>query len=163
DDAPALAVKGVKSVVRLPNAVAVVADGYWPAKKGLLALRPEWEEGANAALDTAAISKALAEGFSAAGAVAETAGGGAAGVDAAAAMAGAAKAVEATYTLPFLAHATMEPLNATAQVTADGCEIWAPTQGQGPLQQVAAQMLGLKPEQVRVNTTYLGGGFGRKF
>jgi isoquinoline 1-oxidoreductase subunit beta len=157
DEAPALAVKGVTAVVKLPDAVAVVGEGYWPAKKGLMALRPEWDEGANAGLDSDAIAKALQQGFDTTGAVADTAG------DAAAALAGAAKKVEAVYTLPFLAHATMEPLNATAHVTADGCEIWAPTQAQSILQQVAAQILGLKPEQVKINTTYLGGGFGRKF
>jgi isoquinoline 1-oxidoreductase beta subunit len=157
DDKPALAVKGVKAVVKLPDAIAVVGEGYWPCKKGLMGLSPQWDEGPNAMLDSERIATALNEGFGAEGAVAETHG------DAAAALQKAAKTVEAIYTLPFLAHATMEPMNATAKVTADGCEIWAPTQAPGRAQEVVAKILGLKPEQVKINTTYLGGGFGRKF
>ncbi|MBX6323612.1 MAG: xanthine dehydrogenase family protein molybdopterin-binding subunit [Rhodospirillaceae bacterium] len=156
DEAPALAVRGVKAVVKLPDAVAVVGDGYWPAKKGLMALKPEWDEGPNAGRDSAAIAAALRQGFDEPAAVAEAEG------DAAAAMARADKTVEAVYTLPFLAHATMEPMNATARVTAEGCELWVPTQAPGLVQQAAAQALGLEPERVRVNVTYLGGGFGRK-
>jgi isoquinoline 1-oxidoreductase beta subunit len=157
DDRPALAVKGVKAVVKLPDAVAVVSEGYWPCKKGLEALSPKWDEGPNATLDSEHIATVLKNGFSDDGAVAETHG------DAAAALQKAVKTVEAIYTLPFLAHATMEPMNATARVTADGCEIWAPTQAPGRAQEVVAKILGLKPEQVKINTTYLGGGFGRKF
>jgi isoquinoline 1-oxidoreductase subunit beta len=157
DERPALAVKGVKAVIKLADAVAVLAEGYWPAKKGLMALAPQWEEGANAALDSERISAALRDGLGVNGAIAETHG------DAAAALQKSAKIVEAIYTLPFLAHATMEPMNAAAKVSADRCEIWAPTQGQGPAQQVVAKILGLKPEQVAIHTTYLGGGFGRKF
>jgi isoquinoline 1-oxidoreductase subunit beta len=157
DDRSALAVKGVRAVVKLPDAVAVVGEGYWPCKKGLEALSPKWDEGPNAMLDSEHIATVLNDGFSADGAIAETHG------DAAAALQKAAKTIEAIYTLPFLAHATMEPMNATARVTADGCEIWAPTQGPGPAQQAVVKILGLKPEQVKINTTYLGGGFGRKF
>jgi isoquinoline 1-oxidoreductase subunit beta len=156
DDAPAMAVKGVKAVVRLPDAVAVVADGYWPAKKGLSALQPQWEDGDNAGQTDAAIAAALQGGLAAEGGVAESAG------DAADALRRAAKTVEAVYTVPFLAHATMEPMNATAHVTADGCQIWVPTQAPGSAQRQAASALGLNPEQVRVNCTYLGGGFGRR-
>ncbi len=156
DDKPALAVKGVKAVVKLPGAVAVVGDGYWPAKKGLMALKPQWNDGANATLDSARISAALHEGLSEQGAVAETTG------DAAAALHQSAKIVDVIYTVPFLAHATMEPMNATAHVRADVCEVWAPLQIQGMAQQAVARTLGLKPEQVKINTTYLGGGFGRR-
>ena len=156
NDKPALAVKGVKAVVKLPGAVAVVGDGYWPAKKGLMALKPQWNDGANAALDSARIAAALHEGLSEQGAVAETTG------NAAAALHQSAKLVDVTYTVPFLAHATMEPMNATAHVWADVCEVWAPLQIQGMAQQAVARTLGLKPEQVKINTTYLGGGFGRR-
>jgi isoquinoline 1-oxidoreductase beta subunit len=157
DDKPALAVREVKAVVKLPDAVAVVGEGYWPCKKGLQALSPQWDEGPYVTLDSERIATALNYGFGDEGAVAETHG------DAAAALQKAAKAVEAIYTLPFLAHATMEPMNATARVTADGCEIWAPTQIPQWAQKVVAKTLGLEPEQVKINTTYLGGGFGRKF
>ena len=75
---------------------------------------------------------------------------------------GAAKKVEAVYEVPFLAHATMEPMNCTADVRADGCDIYAPTQFQTFAQMTGAKLTGLKPEQVRVHTTYLGGGFGRR-
>src|SRR6516225_8310839 len=157
DDTPALRVKGVRAVVRLADAVAVLGEGYWPCKKGLEALSPQWEEGPNANLDSERIATMLNDGFNEDGAVAEIQG------DPATALQQAAKTVEAIYTLPFLAHATMEPMNATARVTADLCEIWAPTQAQGPTQHELAQLLGLRPEQVKINTTYLGGGFGRRF
>jgi isoquinoline 1-oxidoreductase subunit beta len=157
DDKPALAVKGVKAVVELPDAVAVVGEGYWPCKKGLEALRPQWNEGPNATLDSERIAAALNDGFGNEGAVAEVYG------DPAAALQKAAKTVEAIYTLPFLAHATMEPINATAWVTTEGCAIWAPTQVPQWAQKVVAKTLGLEPERVKINTTYLGGGFGRKF
>jgi len=157
DEKPALAVRGVKAVIKLADAVAVMGEGYWPAKKGLMALAPQWDEGANAALDSERISAALQGGFGTDGAMAEAHG------DAAAALQKSTKIVEAVYTLPLLAHATMEPMNATAKVSTDRCEIWAPTQAQGPAQQVVAKILGLKSEQVEIHTTYLGGGFGRKF
>ncbi|MEX0814567.1 MAG: molybdopterin cofactor-binding domain-containing protein, partial [Dongiaceae bacterium] len=156
DQAPALAVKGVRAVVPLDDAVVVVADGYWPALKGLRALAPEWDEGANAAMSSASIRAEFMAALDGPAAVAA-----AAGDDAA--LAGAAKQVEAVYEVPFLAHATMEPMNATAHVTADGVEIWAPTQGQGPIQFAVGAALGLEPGQVKVHTTFLGGGFGRRF
>jgi len=157
DDKPALAVKGVRAVVTMPDAVAVVGDGYWQAKKGLTALKPQWDEGSNAALNSAYVSAALGDGFAASGAIAEMRG------DAGLALQRSTKKIEVVYSVPFLAHATMEPMNATAHVWSDGCEIWAPTQAQGSTQEDVARMLGLKPEQIRVHTTYVGGGFGRKF
>jgi len=156
DAASALAVRGVKEVVRLPDAVAVVADGYWPARKGVLALKPLWDEGANAALDNARIGALLEEGLAADAATAEAHG------DAATALEASAKKIEAVYSLPLLAHAAMEPMNATASVTGDSCEVWVPTQNQGASQTVLSKVLGLKPEQVKIHTTYLGGGFGRR-
>ena len=78
--------------------------------------------------------------------------------DAAAALDAASSRIEAVYEAPYLAHATMEPMNATAHVTASGVEVWAPTQGQGPIQFAVAGLLGLEPGQVKVHTTFLGGG-----
>ncbi len=156
DDAPALAIAGVEAVIRLDDAVAVVASGYWPARKGLLSLSPQWDEGPDAALDSDRITADLDAALASEGAVAEAHG------DAPAALARAATTVEGIYTLPLLAHATMEPLCATASVTADGCEIWAPTQSPARAQSVAAELTGLPPSQVVVHPTYLGGGFGRK-
>ena len=157
DDAPALAVGGVKRVVRLPDAVVVLADTYWNAHLGLRALHPEWDEGPGASLNDASLAEDLRKALDSSGAIAANTG------DAQSAISGAAGRIEALYELPYLAHATMEPMNATAHVTADGLEVWAPTQAQGPIQMFVGHALGFKPEQVRVHTTFLGGGFGRKF
>ena len=114
DDAPALAVKGVKSVVWLPDVVVVLADGYWNARLGLEALKPEWDEGAGAGLNEAGLAEDLRKALDGPAAVAKREG------DAAAAISAAASKVEAVYEVPYLAHATMEPMNATAHVTAEG-------------------------------------------
>ncbi len=157
DDKPALAVTGVKAVIPLETAFIVVADGYWPAKKGADALQPEWDFGANAENSSDKISALLASGLEQPGNSAHTAG------DANVAMQAAAKKIEATYESPIVAHSTMEPMNATASVTADGVEVWAPTQGQGIIPQVVNGVLGTPMENVQVHTTFLGGGFGRRF
>lgn len=156
DPAPALAVAGVRHVVRLANAVAVVGSGYWQARKGLLALEPQWDLGANASLKSAEIESALAAALQDEGAEAEKVG------DVNLGLQSSAQVVEAVYSLPPLAHAAMEPIAATAIVTNDRCELWAPTQGPIVAQLVASRIAGLKPEQVAVHTTYLGGSFGRK-
>lgn len=164
DDSRARTMPGVKRVVQLAavrsarseNAVAVVADSYWHALAARRALTVEWNDGPNGSLDSAAIRARLAQLAEKPGIPARTEG------DAGAAMKGAAKTIEAVYEVPYLAHATMEPMNCTAHVRADGCDVWAPTQGQSGTQQVAAEVAGLSPEQVRVHTTYLGGGFGRR-
>jgi isoquinoline 1-oxidoreductase beta subunit len=164
DDSRARAMPGVKRVVQLAavrsarseNAVAVVADSYWHALAARRALHIEWNDGPNGSLDSAAIHARLAQLAENPGIPARTEG------DAGAAMKGAARTIEAVYEVPYLAHATMEPMNCTAHVRADGCDVWAPTQGQSGTQQVAAEVAGLKPEQVRGYTTYLGGGFGRR-
>jgi len=153
----AKAVPGVKHALQISSGVAVVADNTWSAMQGREALEIKWEEGPNAALTSAAIRKMLEEGASKpGGAVARKEG------DVTAGFAGAAKKIEAVYEAPFLAHATMEPMNCTAHVRADGCDVWAPTQFQGLAQMMAAKIAGLKPEQVNIHTTYLGGGFGRR-
>ncbi|HEX5408702.1 MAG TPA: xanthine dehydrogenase family protein molybdopterin-binding subunit [Gemmatimonadaceae bacterium] len=164
DDSRARAMPGVKRVVQLAavksarseHAVAVVADSYWHALSARRALHIEWNDGPNGSLDSAAISAKLTQLAEKPGLPARTEG------DAGAAMQGAAKTIEAVYEVPYLAHATMEPMNCTAHVRATGCDVWAPTQGQSGTQRVAAEVAGMPPEQVRVHTTYLGGGFGRR-
>ncbi|MCL1634847.1 xanthine dehydrogenase family protein molybdopterin-binding subunit [Luteimonas sp. SX5] len=156
DAAAAKAVPGVRNVVQVPSGVAVVADHYWAAKLGRDALKIDWDPGPNAALDTAALRSEFAKLATMPGTVAVQAG------DAAAAMAEAAKTVEAEYAVPYLAHAPMEPLNCTVKIDADKCEIWTGTQFQTVDQQVASKITGLKPEQIFIHTTFLGGGFGRR-
>ena len=155
-DEDAKAVPGVRAVVQVPSGVAVVADHFWAAKLGRDALEIDWDLGVGAGLDTPAMTaeyRALAakDGLKAA----------AAG-DVAAAFASAKTRVEADYEFPFLAHATMEPLNCAVRIGRDACEIWTGTQFQTMDQASAAKITGLKPEQVKIHTTFLGGGFGRR-
>jgi len=158
DAARVTAMPGVKKVVAVgDNAVAVVADTWWRAKKALDALQPEWDRGANAGVQQAQIDALLAEGLNAAQAVDGNVHG-----DVAAALAGAARRVEAVYGYPYQNHATMEPMNATAKWTAERCEVWTPTQnGEGALAATAAAA-GLPPAQCEVYKLHLGGGFGRR-
>src|SRR5207245_7676836 len=138
--------------------VAVVADTYWQAVVGRRALQIDWDEGDAAAVDSASVRSRLAALAERPAVVAQTIG------DAAAALAGAAKRIEAVYEVPFVHHATMEPMNCTAHVRADGggADIWAPTQNQEHAQKVAAQVTGLPVDQIRIHTTLSGGGFGRR-
>jgi isoquinoline 1-oxidoreductase beta subunit len=157
DASAAKAIAGVRHVVQIPSGVAVVGDGYWPAKQGRDALKVTWDEGPVAAVSSASISALFAEQAAKDGAVARHDG------EAAAALGTAAQRVEAVYEMPFLAHTTMEPMNCTAHVRADGVDIWAPTQFQTGAQMAGAQIGGVAPDKVAVHTTYLGGGFGRRF
>ncbi|HEU0152319.1 MAG TPA: xanthine dehydrogenase family protein molybdopterin-binding subunit [Arenimonas sp.] len=152
----ALAVAGVRKVVQVPSGVAVVADHFWAAKQGRDALQVDWDLGPNAGLDSDALRKQFGELAGTPGAVAAQAG------DAAEALAAADKVVEAEYFVPYLAHAAMEPLNCTVRIDANGCEIWTGTQFQTGDQGAAAGILGIKTEQVKINTTFLGGAFGRR-
>src|SRR5881396_1576624 len=136
--------------------VAVVADTYWHAVQGRRALQIEWDEGAAATLDSDGIRAQFTRLAEQPGVEARKTG------DAGAALTAAAKKVEAVYEVPFLHHATMEPMNCTAHVRADGCDVWAPTQNQTRAQEVAAEAAGLPKEKVRIHTTLLGGGFGRR-
>ena len=154
DDAAAKAMPGVKQVVQIPQGVAVLADTYWTALKGRDALVVKWDDGALGTLSSAGISKLLADATTKPGAVARNEGDVSIGV---------AKTIEAVYEAPYLAHACMEPMNCTAWVRAGEAELWAPTQGPGPHLGIVAKLTGLPPEKVKVNTTYLGGGFGRRF
>ena len=156
DDTAAKAVKGVRQIVRLNDAVAVVADHMGAAKKGLEALKIEWDEGQNGALATTDIAKVLEQATLGSGAVAQNIG------DADKAMAGAAIRVEAMYLVPFLAHATMEPMNCTVHVRKDECEIWLGTQAIARVQAMAAKAVGLPVEKVIVHNHLIGGGFGRR-
>ncbi len=139
----------------IPRGVAVVADGFWPAKKGREALEIVWDEGPLAALDSRTQLGQYAELSKKPGVAVRKDG------DAAGALATAAKTIEAVYDLPYLAHAPMEPINCVADVKADRCEVWVGTQFQTVDRDAAAQEAGLKPEQVTLHTTLLGGGFGR--
>ncbi len=156
DATKAKAVAGVRDVVEIPRGVAVVADGFWPAKLGRDALDVEWDEGALASLDTRTQGEEYAALARQPGAVGRNEG------DASSALGGAKKTFEAAYDLPYLAHAAMEPLNCVADVRADGCDVWVGTQFQTGDRMAAAEEAGLKPEQVRLHTTFLGGGFGRR-
>src|SRR5947199_415275 len=156
DDARAKAIPGVRQIVRLDDAVAVVADHMWAAKQGLAALDIRWDDGPNAQVGTADIVRALADASLKPGVVARDDG------DAVQAMAGAARKIEAVYELPFLAHATLEPVNCTVHVRRDSCDIWVGTQVPTFTRTAAAQLTGLPRERVRVHNHLLGGGFGRR-
>jgi isoquinoline 1-oxidoreductase beta subunit len=156
NEAAAKAIPGVHSIVKLDNAAIVLADGYWSAHKGLGALAPQWDAGPHASLSSEQMSEAFKISLDAEGAVARATG------DAQAALKGAARRVEALYQVPYLAHATMEPMNATVRHGPLGAEAWVPTQAQTRAQSAVAQVFRLRPEQVQVHTTFLGGGFGRR-
>ena len=172
DGAKAEALPGVRAVVALEPSpwtgrggawaagcaagVAVVADTYWHAVQGRRALDIEWDEGEAATLGSDGIRAEFARLAEQAGVEARKTG------DAEAALAAATQRVEAVYEVPFLHHATMEPMNCTAHVRPNGCDVWAPTQNQTRAQEVAAELTGLSKDRVRVHTTFLGGGFGRR-
>ncbi|MCW5745501.1 MAG: xanthine dehydrogenase family protein molybdopterin-binding subunit, partial [Alphaproteobacteria bacterium] len=149
---------GVKRVVAVDGtAVAVVADSFWVARTALAALPIVWDEGPNASVSSETIAAMLKEGLDAEQAfVGNNAG------DAKAAIAGAARKIEATYSYPYQNHATMEPMNATALVTADKCEVWCPTQNGEAALAVAAEAAGLPIAKCDVHKLLLGGGFGRR-
>ncbi len=158
-DAAAVAAKpGVKKVVRVgDNAVAVVADTWWHAKKALDELPIDWDLGANAGASSVDFAKTLQSGLEAEQAVVGNQNG-----DAKAALAQAVRRVEAVYGYPHQNHATMEPMTATARWTAERCEVWTPTQnGEGALA-ATAEAAGLPPAQCDVHKLPLGGGFGRR-
>jgi isoquinoline 1-oxidoreductase beta subunit len=157
NDAKAKAVKGVQQIITLPSGVAVLATGYWAAKKGRDALEIDWDLGAAATLNSAAVSDLLDEGAREGDAIARDEG------NTKDAMANAAKTLDARYEAPYLAHACMEPLNCTAHVKGDEVEIWAGTQSQGPAQGILSQVASVTPAKVKINTMLLGGGFGRRF
>jgi isoquinoline 1-oxidoreductase subunit beta len=156
DDSAARTVKGVRQIVRLDDAVAVVADHMWAAKQGLAALKIEWDEGPHAKLTTEDIAHELEAATRNPGAIAQNIG------DADKALASAATKVEASYEVPFLAHATMEPMNCTVHVRKDDCEVWVGTQVIARAQAVAAKAAGMPLDKVVVHNHLIGGGFGRR-
>ena len=156
DDAAAKSVKGVRQIVRLDDAVAVVADHMGAAKKGLAALVIEWDDGPHAKLTTEDVASALEKATLNSGPVAQNIG------DVEKAMASAATKVEAIYQLPFLAHAALEPMNCTVHVRSDGCEVWVGNQAIARAQATAAKTTGFPLDKVVVHNHLLGGGFGRR-
>jgi CO/xanthine dehydrogenase Mo-binding subunit len=156
DDSKARAVKGVRKIVRLDNAVAVIADHNGAARKGLAALAITWDEGPNAAFSSQEWQRQLEQAARTPGRVALRQG------DFDGLLRAGARRAEAVYHAPFLAHATMEPMNCTAHVRKDGAEIWTGTQAPARAQEMAARALGVAPSQVTVHNHYLGGGFGRR-
>jgi isoquinoline 1-oxidoreductase beta subunit len=157
DQAAAEKVKGVKAVVKIARGIGVCAESIDAAWQGRDALNVQWQGAAMADLSTQSIERDIMSRMETAGVSAKSVG------DVKGALASATKRIESFYLLPYLSHATMEPMNCTASVAADRCDVWAPTQNQGGTQELAAKIAGLKPEQVFVHTTYLGGGFGRRF
>ena len=156
DAKDASAVSGVRYVVEVPNGVAVVATGFWAAKKGRDALKVQWDDATGfkqSSADILAQYRKLAE---TPGKVARNDG------DAAKAIDGAAKKLEATYEFPYLAHAAMEPLNCVVKLSEAACEVWNGEQFQTGDQFAIANVTGLKPEQVKLNMLYAGGSFGRR-
>ena len=165
DDAGIAGMKGVRRVVRLPDAVAVVAESWWQAKRALEALPVTWDEGAFGSVSSDMLRESLRQGLAA-----TDAGIGRQDGDVASALAKAAKLIEAEYAVPFLAHATLEPQNCTAHVTrdvtrhasGDRVEVWAPTQDGETALATAADAAGVPHGNVVVHTMMLGGGFGRR-
>jgi isoquinoline 1-oxidoreductase subunit beta len=152
----AKAVPGVRNVVKISSGIAVVADNYWAASKGVQALDVKWNEGPLANLSSAEIIKKYAALAEQPGKIARNDG------DAPAAVKDNTRAFECVFEVPFLAHACMEPMNCTADVRSDRCDVWVPTQGQTASHAAAVAASGLPPRSVNVYTTYLGGGFGRR-
>src|SRR5260221_3025714 len=156
DDAAAKAVKGVRQIVRLDDAVAVVADHMRAAQESLAALVIEWDDGPHAKLSTKEIASELEKATLNSGPVAQNIG----NIDKA--MASAVHKVEAAYQVPFLAHATMEPMNCTVHVRKDGCEVWVGNQVIARAQAAAAKTAGLPLDKVVVHNHLIGGGVGRR-
>lgn len=156
DGTKAKAVPGVKDVIATDSGVAVIADGTWAAFKGREALDITWEEGPWATQSSQAIWQSFKARSAEPGTVSKESG------DAAAALQRAATTLEAVYTAPFVAHATMEPMTCIADVRSDRCEIWAPTQSPQQAQKTAAELLGLPLEQVTVHVLMSGSAFGRR-
>ncbi|MBC8220469.1 MAG: xanthine dehydrogenase family protein molybdopterin-binding subunit [Proteobacteria bacterium] len=158
DETAAKEVRGVKAVVRVPNGIAVVADNTWRAKKGMEALNPKFHGGktagepSNAGLDSLQVRQQLRSALDVEGKTEIDSKHSAAGLP----------FLDLEYEVPFLAHATLEPMNCTAHVQNDFCEIWVPTQNQEKSLDVVKEITDLDNDQIRINTTLLGGGFGRR-
>jgi isoquinoline 1-oxidoreductase beta subunit len=156
DEQAAAGVKGVLKVVPTPQGIAVCAESLHAALKGRDALKVKWDNGTHPQLDNDFAEKSLVGDLEKPGATVIKTG------DVKKALGEAGKKVEATYFVPYIAHATIEPMNCTAHVRKDGCDVWAPTQGQLTAQHLASQISGVPPEKVHVHTTYQGCGLGRR-
>jgi isoquinoline 1-oxidoreductase subunit beta len=156
DDTPVKGRRGVIQIVKLDDAVAVVADRFWRAKEALALLKPEWDAGAAASTDSAQFAKLYVDTLDGPMVTARDTG----NVEAEFAKGG--KIIEALYEAPHLAHATMEPLNATVHLQPDRLEVWLGTQSPMSALRHAAATAGLKPEQIVIHNCFLGGGFGRR-
>lgn len=156
DDRAARALPGVVDVRELPGGVAVYATNTWAAKRGREALQMDWDDGANGGFSTDRQRVEYRRLLGRPGAVAADTG------NARAALASAARRLDVTYELPYLAHSPMEPLNCLADVRADGCDLWLGTQMPGPDRDAVAAALKIDPATIEVHTLFLGGGFGRR-
>ncbi len=156
DDAEARKVPGVRKIVPISSGVCVIADSFWAALKGRRALKVTWDRGPRAGLTSDKIAQTFEAAAKSAGPVAREDG------DTAKALSAAAKKVDAVYRVPYLAHATMEPMNTTASVTKTRCDVWSPIQAQTMAQRTAAAITGLSPDAVFIHTMFLGCGFGRR-
>jgi isoquinoline 1-oxidoreductase beta subunit len=156
DDSACRAMPGYHTTVPLEDGVMVVARSYWQARKALERVQVDYDLGRLAGVDSAQVSRRLHAGFDEPGIVARNDG------DVQSALARASTTLEAVYEVPYLAHACMEPMNCTALVSADGCEVWCGTQSPQAAQGAAARVLNIPPAQVKVHVQYLGGGFGRR-
>jgi CO/xanthine dehydrogenase Mo-binding subunit len=156
DEAAARAVPGVRDIVKLDSAFAVIGDHYWAALTGLRAAAAKWDDGPHGAVDSETIVKGLAEASNNDGVDAKKQG------DPASAINGAAHKAAAVYQLPFLSHAPMEPINTTLHIRPDGADLWVGTQVPPRAQAAVAKAAGLQPEQVQVHNQYMGGAFGRR-
>ena len=158
DAAKASAVRGVKTVVEVPTGIAVVAENTWAAFKGreALAAATTWDEGPGKDFSSVALEAKMRAALTGPGDEARKQG------DAEKALAAAARQLEAEYSFPYQAHATVEPMNATVHLRADGAELWTGSQSPNRAQERAAAALGFKPEQLQVNVALIGGGFGRR-
>ena len=154
DSSRARQVKGVTDIVVLDDLVAVAGEHMWAAKQGLEALDVDWDDGANAQVDSDALWAKLRADAEGDGLLVQRVGAGA--------PVGGGDVIEATYELPLLAHAPMEPMNCTVHVRPDACEVWVGIQVVGRAQAAAARESGLPPERVTIHNHYIGGGFGRR-
>ncbi len=158
DGAKAQSMRGVRKVFAIDSGVAVVAEGYYQARQAAQALVVKWTDGPNAQQSSARILEQAVKLAQQPGKIADHAG------DADKALAAAGKgAIQAVYVAPYQAHAAMEPMNCSAHVRKDGCDVWAPTQFPEGVQKTAAALTGLAPATIQVHSTYCGGGFGRRF
>ena len=149
-------IPGVRKVATIDHGIAVCATFPDLAWKGRDALKAKWDKGSNPELNNETLEKTFLDSLKKEGAIALNRG------NAENALTQSAQKIEATYVLPYLAHVTMEPMNCTAHVSENRCDIWVPTQNQSGTLEVAQKLTGLEPEQIRIHTTYLGGGVGRR-